>query len=348
MPDERSHRGKLDRSRFCREGLDGACRPQESWQGTQGAAAAARHRASASVAPGGRQPAPAHRRQKGRAAEQHGDVGIDEGHAPRLCTARFPQHLPGLGGGAHQLPQPCRREGTRAYHRPQGRGGLPPWRPVREASSADGRLVPILCPASSQGRRHRHAASSPEGAGMKKKAESLLVRGNKAISITTPTTGEQIEKARAELAAKCLRELVVAAEKRTDPATWALSGGHEAEDFLECIENGRWHPLLRIWNERNATVAANRPAPTMLDLIARRFIIILCAALERTGLRKGEARKFAAEAVAVQGNAFPDLPSAETIHRWQRNQPPLTAVDERWITTASAPLVCSARAAMDR
>ena len=150
------------------------------------------------------------------------------------------------------------------------------------------------------------------------------------------------------MAAKCLRELVVAAEKRTDPATWALSGGHEAEDFLECIENGRWHPLLRLWNERKATVAANRPAPTMRDLIARRFIIILCAALERTGLRKGEARKFAAEAVAVQGNAFPDLLSAETIHRWQRNQPPLTAVDERWITTASAPLVCSARAAMDR
>jgi hypothetical protein len=35
---------------------------------------------------------------------------------------------------------------------------------------------------------------------MKKKAEILLVRGDEAITITTPTTGEQIEKARAELA----------------------------------------------------------------------------------------------------------------------------------------------------
>ena len=72
----------------------------------------------------------------------------------------------------------------------------------------------------------------------------------------------------------------------------------------------------------------------MRHLIARRFVIILCAALERTGLGKGEARRFAAEAVAIQGNAFPDAPSAEAIHRWQRNQPPLTAADEGWITTA--------------
>ena len=66
---------------------------------------------------------------------------------------------------------------------------------------------------------------------MKKKAEILLVRGNKAISITTPTTGEQIEKARAELAAKCLRGLVAAAEERTDPVTWALSGGLKQRIF---------------------------------------------------------------------------------------------------------------------
>jgi hypothetical protein len=160
------------------------------------------------------------------------------------------------------------------------------------------------------------------------------VRGDEAITITTPTTGEQIEKARAELAAKCLRGLLDAAEERTEPVAWALSGGHEAKDFLECIESGCWHPLLRLWNERKATVAAHRPAPTMRDLIARRFVIILCAALERTGLGKGEARKFAAEAVAAQGNAFPDAASAGAIHRWQRNQPPLTAVDEGWITTA--------------
>jgi len=73
---------------------------------------------------------------------------------------------------------------------------------------------------------------------MKKKAEILLVRGNKAISITTPTTAEHIEKARAELAAKCLRGLVAAAEERTDPARGRCPVGMKLRIFSNVSRMG--------------------------------------------------------------------------------------------------------------
>lgn len=101
---------------------------------------------------------------------------------------------------------------------------------------------------------------------------------------------EAIQEARALLASKFLWELLAAAKPQVDVATWRKEGGLEAEDLLDAIDSGRPHPLLRSWQERKATVAANRPTPSPRELHARHLAVLLCAALERAGLGKRQAR----------------------------------------------------------
>lgn len=141
------------------------------------------------------------------------------------------------------------------------------------------------------------------------------------------------DEARALLARRFLWELMEAARKRADPISWVTSGGLEAEDFLAAVEEGRPHPLLRRWEDRKGTVAANRPAPSSLNRAARRHVVLLCIALERAGLGKQKARERAARVLAK--GPFPTAPSSYAIERWQRDlAPPLTPADEKVITNA--------------
>jgi hypothetical protein len=69
---------------------------------------------------------------------------------------------------------------------------------------------------------------------------------------------------------------------------------------------------------------------------ARRLAVLLCNALERAGVRKGEAHKQAAKALARTG-VFGTTPTPHALKHWeQRMQPPLTQADERVITAAIA------------
>ena len=146
---------------------------------------------------------------------------------------------------------------------------------------------------------------------------------------------EDIEKARALLASKFLWELLAAARLQ-DVATWCKEGGLEAEDLLDAIDSGRPHPLLQSWEERKATVAANRPAPSRRELRARRLAVLLCAALERAGLGKRQARQQVSRLLASQSGLFAPPPSEHALERWQRAGPALTPADERVIANAMA------------
>src|SRR5262245_41916881 len=106
-----------------------------------------------------------------------------------------------------------------------------------------------------------------------------------------------LERARELLTLSCLWTLVADAEQRMDIAVWRNTGGLEVQDFLDCIERGLPHPLLRAWQRRMAD-NANRPAPSIGDLRMRRLVIQCCAALERNGMTKGKARAFAAWGLA--------------------------------------------------
>ena len=147
---------------------------------------------------------------------------------------------------------------------------------------------------------------------------------------------KDIEKARALLARKFLWELLAAAKQQVDVATWCKEGGLEAEDLLDAIDSGRPHPLLRSWEERKATVAANRPAPSRRELHARHLAVLLCAALERAGLGKRQARQQVSRLLASQSGLFAQPPSDHALERWQRAGPALTPEDECVIANAMA------------
>ena len=147
---------------------------------------------------------------------------------------------------------------------------------------------------------------------------------------------KDIEKAHALLARKCLWELLAAAKLQVDVATWCKEGGLEAEDLLDAIDIGRPHPLLRSWEERKATVAANRPAPSRRELHARRLVVLLCIALERAGLGKRKARQQVSRLLAPQSGLFARPPSEHALERWQRAGPALTPEDECVIANAMA------------
>ena len=147
---------------------------------------------------------------------------------------------------------------------------------------------------------------------------------------------KDIEKAHALLARKCLWELLAAAKLQVDVARWCKEGGLEAEDLLDAIDIGRPHPLLRSWEERKATVAANRPAPSQRELHARRLVVLLCIALERAGLGKRKARQQVSRLLAPQSGLFAQPPSDHALERWQRAGPALTPEDQCVIANAMA------------
>jgi hypothetical protein len=121
-----------------------------------------------------------------------------------------------------------------------------------------------------------------------------------------------------------------------DVATWCKEGGLEAEDLLDAIDSGRPHPWLRSWEERKATEAANRPAPSRRELHARRLVVLLCIALERAGLGKRQARQQVSRLLASEAGLFAQPPSDHALERWQRAGPALTPEDECVIANAMA------------
>ena len=82
--------------------------------------------------------------------------------------------------------------------------------------------------------------------------------------------------------------------------------------------------MLRRWEKLKATGTANRPAPDLLDLNARRHVVLMVEALHRAGLGKGAARKRAAEALQ---DVFPEA-TFEAIRHWRTTYSP-TPDDEK-------------------
>jgi hypothetical protein len=141
-----------------------------------------------------------------------------------------------------------------------------------------------------------------------------------------------VEMARALLAAKCLWEILDAAKKQTDIVTWRNAGGLELEAFAYAIDEGGQHPLLQLWQARKSVT--NGAAPGLREQHARRLAVLLCIALQRARVRKGEARKQAAGALTRTG-VF-DTTASALKHLEQRIEPPLTEADHQVITNAFA------------
>ena len=93
--------------------------------------------------------------------------------------------------------------------------------------------------------------------------------GRRVVMIPRLTGEERTKKGRADVqSAKEKREkaislktesalwsLVDVVSKQVDLLTWLEMGGPEALKFLECLHQGQWHPLLRTWWARKATIS---------------------------------------------------------------------------------------------
>jgi hypothetical protein len=141
------------------------------------------------------------------------------------------------------------------------------------------------------------------------------------------------EMTRAKIVEQFLWWVVIGLKKHTDAATWLNMGGPQVEAFIEALSTGGTHPFLRTWEERKAM--AGRPPPPEHELRARRLVVLMCMALERAGLNKRAARRFAAKELAHSG-VFANAPSHKTIEHWQERQPPLTPADEQLVATGIA------------
>jgi hypothetical protein len=143
------------------------------------------------------------------------------------------------------------------------------------------------------------------------------------------------DEARALRALACLWTALDELQKG-NPIAWREAGGFDAQDLLRALETGGAHPLLRKWEELKAGPASNRPPPGASAQAARRLIVLLRVALERTGLSKAAARKHIASAPQKYGQQI-GLSSAtdETLRHWERDlKPALGRQDEAVIKQA--------------
>jgi hypothetical protein len=126
-----------------------------------------------------------------------------------------------------------------------------------------------------------------------------------------------------------------ALKKSTDPVTWLTSGGLDVEEFLECLETGRPHPVLYAWQEHKSDAAAHRPAPTSREKAARRLAVLACKALEQqTGMKNRQARQVVAKHIK-DAKVFPSEPKPETLRNWERELGPALTQDDQKVVEAA-------------
>jgi hypothetical protein len=147
------------------------------------------------------------------------------------------------------------------------------------------------------------------------------------------------DEARALRTLACLWTALDELQKQRGLMAWREVGSLDAQDLLHALETGGTHPLLRKWEELKAGPARNRPPPGASEQAARRLIVLLRVALQRTGLSKTAARKHIASALQKYGRqiGLPPLPlkADEALRHWERDlKPPLGLQDEAVIAHA--------------
>ena len=162
----------------------------------------------------------------------------------------------------------------------------------------------------------------------------MTKKDQEVIIIPRRVSGQDKDTARRLTVMYALWAMLDSFKKQTEPVTW-MKFGTDVEEFLECLETGRPHPVLDAWQKHKSEEAANRPAPSSRETLLRRNAVRACLALERAGAGKDQARKFMAEQLAA-AKIFRNAPSAEALRNWLRDmQPPLAQPeDERVIENA--------------
>jgi hypothetical protein len=128
---------------------------------------------------------------------------------------------------------------------------------------------------------------------------------------------DEADHMRAEIVRLLLSQTIAGLRHELDPAAWANGGWNELAAFVDALCGTGAHPALTEWAATQAK--AGRPAPSNRESYARRLVVLMCAALERAGLNRRNARRFAVAELAGAG-LFVGI-SAKTIERWQEKAP---------------------------
>jgi hypothetical protein len=120
--------------------------------------------------------------------------------------------------------------------------------------------------------------------------------------------------------------------QQTDLAAKVNNGVLEFESFVDALLGGGSHPALDAWlARRKGTTAAN-----IGTLRARRLIMLMAIALERSGMNGVEARRMAAQETTRAGIFPGETISAKALEHWLERMPDLAPADEQLIANAIA------------
>ncbi len=121
-------------------------------------------------------------------------------------------------------------------------------------------------------------------------------------------------------------------KRQTNLAAQVNSGLLEFESFVEALMGGGSHPALENWMHRRK----GTPAADARELRARRLIVLMSIALERTGMTMAGARRFAAKETNA-ARVFPgENVTAKAIEHWHDRAIELTPQDEQLVATSIA------------
>jgi hypothetical protein len=155
---------------------------------------------------------------------------------------------------------------------------------------------------------------------------------NNIIAVRKFKSKADADELREQLVAHFMYSVIDAFKQKADLSTRVNSGAVEFEGFVAALMGGGTHPLLERWQrQRKGTPAADER-----ELRARRLIVLMTIALERTGLSMAEARRFAAKETTVAG-VFPgETITAKAVEHWAERQDELTPRDEQLVATSIA------------
>jgi hypothetical protein len=161
-----------------------------------------------------------------------------------------------------------------------------------------------------------------------------MTRDAELMSVAVREVGaEEGHHMRGDIVRCLLWQTVAGLKNKLSPAQWLNGGWPELEAFVEALCGGGMHPALSDWELQKA--AGGRPAPSAREMYARRMVVAMCVGLERAGLNKRKARRYAAEQL-IHAAVFEAPPSHHTIEHWQRDYGALGRDDELLVATAFA------------
>jgi hypothetical protein len=140
------------------------------------------------------------------------------------------------------------------------------------------------------------------------------------------------DRARAMHAFSFFMNLTMTAKQQISLIDWQRLGGLEAEETLDAWQHGRPSPFFDDYVARK--LPGGHPGPSLRVRHFQRLAVLLSVALQRTNMKKGEARQQIAE--ALNGPALLGEVTTKKVEHWELEQPVPSEQDEEAIRAALA------------